>query len=335
MTFACSRIQHYLRINVKGDVSPCCVMEDVPKFSTFEEMLESEWYSSLLEQQNTGKWPSECSICLEQEKHNQQSIRSISNKKDKILKKINPNYRVLDVNVTNVCNSACQTCSSRYSSYYAKIEGKKKIIENGGESKFKQYLNDDVLQIEISGGEPLYSKSHRKFLEDLPANVRWIRINTNGSLYYDFTDILEKGIIIELTVSLDAIGKAFEYIRWPLKWADASENFDRWLSLRSRFPNRFKLGVNYTVSALNIGMIDEMKKWTSARNVGLSYNQLRFVDVLDIRYRNRFTKRSADIQYDFPIAWDRDNDAELERWLEMNDKMRKINYRDYLEDNNG
>lgn len=310
-------------------------MQGNPKFSSVEEMQESKWYSSMLTSQDRGEWPHECRQCLDQETHGQESHRLFSNRKSKIFDKINPSYRILDISVDNVCNAACQTCGPGSSSYYAKVMERKKFVENGGKQKINECLSDDVIQIELSGGEPLYSKSYDKIFDRLPTNLRWLRINTNGSIYYDFTDILEKGIIVELTVSFDGIGKPFEYIRWPLKWDLCNENFDRWLSLRDRFPQKFKLSIVYTVSALNIALIDDMRRWTAERKVGLTYNYLIRHDVLDIRYRNRLTERAINVKYDFPIACDCDNDIELGRWLEMNDRIRKINYRDYLGDNNG
>ena len=335
MTFTCSRLRHQIRIDTTGEIYPCCIMKNNPKFSSIEEMLEGDWYSEILDQEEQGIWPKECFQCLDQENHGQKSPKIISNERDKIFKRINPEYRIIDISVDNVCNAACQTCTAGNSSYYAKIIGRKKLIQKGGRSQIERCLNDNVIEIELSGGEPLYSKSHDRLFQDLPRNIRWLRINTNGSVYYDFTHILEKGIIVELTVSFDGIGKSFEYVRWPLKWDQCDRNFDRWLELRDRFPQRFKLSIVYTVSALNIACIDEMRKWTADKKVGLSYNYLINYDVLNIRYRNRLTKRAINVEYDFPIACDRDNDIELGKWLEMNDRLRKIDYRDYLGDNNG
>lgn len=332
MSFHCSRIKHTIRINTPGDVSFCCALRDNPEFTSVEEMYASAWYKHMLDCETTGIWPKECYQCKEQEDHNQPSFRTASNRKHPIFSKINSNYKILDVSTDNICNAACQTCGSESSSYYGKIMGKKKLIVNDGEKLIDQYLNDDVVQIDLAGGEPLYSKSYRKILENLPKSVRWLRINTNGSVYYDFTDILQRGIVLELTVSLDGTEKVFEYTRWPLKWDIANQNFKNWVKLREQFPNKLKLAINFTVSALNIANIDEIRKYAAEHKSGLSYNFLNRVTVLDIRYSNRLTKRAINVKYDFPIAWDKDNDQDLETWLAFNDKVRNINYRDYLGD---
>lgn len=321
-----------MRIDTAGDVSFCCALNDNPNFSTVEEMRSSDWYAHMLTAEEQGVWPIECRQCKDQEDHGQPSFRTASLRKHAAFRKINKDYQILDVSTDNICNAACQTCGSGSSSYYGKIFGKKKLIVNGGEKLVDRYLTNNVVQIDLAGGEPLYSKSYRSIIENLPKSVKWLRINTNGSIYYDFTSILEKGIILELTVSLDGIGKTFEYVRWPLKWNTANENFDRWVELRNRYPNKMKLSVNYTVSALNIAQIDEMRVWTAERKVGLSYNYLNRVDVLNIRFRNRFTKHAINVKYDFPIANDIDNDHELGQWLDKNDTARKINYKDYLGD---
>lgn len=330
MSFSCSRLEHTIRIDTDGSVYCCCVMRDQPKFDSIEAMKSSDWYADIIELQSQGIWPKECFQCRDQEDHGQPSFRTASNHKHKIFKRIDPEYRILDVSTDNVCNAACQTCDSGSSSYYAKVMGHKKLIVNAGEKKIDQHLDDKVLQIDLAGGEPFYSKSYLKILDNLPSNVRWLRINTNGSVYRDISNILDRGVIVELTVSLDAIGKPFEYIRWPLKWDTANENFDRWLAIRDKYPTRLKLSVNYTVSALNIAIIDEMRAWARDRNVGLAYNYLNRKDVLDIRYRNRLTERAINVEYDFPIAWDKDNDEQLMEWLSKNDKARNIDFREYL-----
>jgi hypothetical protein len=335
MTFSCSRIDHTIRIDTTGDVYFCCAMRGQPMFASYQELRSSEWYKQIKDLAAQGIWPTECQQCKDQEDHGQPSFRTSSNRKHAIFRHINPDYRILDVSTDNVCNAACQTCNAGSSTFYAKTFGKKKLLVNKGESLIAQYLSDNVVQIDLSGGEPLYSRSYKNIIDNLPNSVRWLRINTNGSIYYDFASILDRNIILELTVSFDATGRAFEYIRWPLKWDQADENFNRWVELKNRYASRMKLSINFTVSALNIALIDDMRQYAKIHGVGLSYNYLNRMDVLDIRYRNHLTERAINVQYDFPIACDRNNDDELTEWLERNDQARKINYRDYLGENNG
>jgi len=330
MNFYCSRIKHSIYIDTQGNISFCCLTKDNPSFSSYKDMLNSEYYKNLLKTQNSGNYPVECERCEFIEKSGQNSYRYYSNKKDLIYKKINQNYKIIEIQPDNICNAACFTCDSNYSSFYAKMIGKEKLSISNGIKKLHDCITNDVVQIDISGGEPLYSKSYLKILENLPNSVKWIRINTNGSIYHDFSNILIQDKILELTCSLDSIEKPFEYIRWPLKWNVVSTNFDKWINLREKFPKNFKLNVNFTISALNVKYVNKMKTWAKEKKVGLNLSFVQHVDVLDIKYQNRLTNAAKNVILDFPIAWDNNNDLELIEWLEKNDKLRKINYQDFL-----
>jgi MoaA/NifB/PqqE/SkfB family radical SAM enzyme len=189
-------------------------------------------------------------------------------------------------------------------------------------------INENVVQLDIAGGEPLYSKLSLEILGNLPRSVKWLRINTNASNYYDFTDLLESGVNCELTLSIDAVGRLFNYIRWPLEWSKVDANIDKWIDLRERYP-KLRMGINAVVSALNIGYLDELDAYAKERNIGIYYSYLRNVDVLSVKYRNFLTQPAKDAKYNLPIAVDRDNTQELMEWFDKNDRMRGIDYRHY------
>jgi MoaA/NifB/PqqE/SkfB family radical SAM enzyme len=235
----------------------------------------------------------------------------------------------LDLAPDNICNAACPICNVFCSSFYAKTVGKEHLIQNRGHDRIAELLQEGVVQIDFTGGDPLYSQQLRKYLDRLPSTVRWIRINTNASTYYDFTKLLESNMQVELTLSVDGTGKLFEYTRWPLIWDQVDANINRWVEMRERFPT-LRLGINMTVSALNIHSIDEMREYASSKGIGLAFGRLINVDVLDIKYLNPLTKRAINVEYEYPIACDKDNTDELAAWLEENDRARKIDFRDYL-----
>lgn len=331
MTFSCARIQHCIRINNTNDeqVGFCCALKGkIPNFFSVDEMYASNWYAGFVQKQEQGIWPDECEQCSDQEKYNQLSFRQTSNKKHQVYKKLNPNYKVFDISTDNICNAACQTCGPGSSSLYAKIMNYSPMLQNKGIQYIERYLDDNVIQVDLAGGEPFYSKSYRKILANLPDSVKWLRINTNGSMPYDLSDLLNRGIVIELTVSIDAIGNLFEYIRWPLKWDVVEENLLFWIKQRDE-NSKLKLALNPTISALNIEHIEKIRDYAKKLNLAISYNHLNRVDVLDIRYRNKLTERAINVQYDFPIAVDRDNSIELEEWLKHNDQARGIDHRTY------
>jgi hypothetical protein len=291
-------------------------------------MRESKWYDTLLNNQDSGTWPIECDACKRQEDENLTSVRQASNNKHKLYSAINPDYVFLDISPNNICNSACQTCSPDRSTFYGKVFGKK-MMRKIGDNQVFDLLTDNVVQMDLSGGEPLYSQLTLNVLKNLPKNVKWLRVNTNASNYYDFTEILERGIICELTLSLDGVDKVFDYTRWPLKWSEVSDNIERWLELRSK-NSRLKLDINTVVSALNIGNLADIDRYASARNIPIFYSKVRRIDELDVRYKNFLTLAAKDADYNATIATGRDNTEELLAFLEKNDKIRGIDYKDFL-----
>ena len=328
MSFSCNRLKHGVSVGIRGSsFRPCCLITKKPGFDSLEEMRSSDWYYNLLDKEKEGIWPAECSICHEQEQQNQPSVRQASNKKHKLYSSINPNYTILDISPNNVCNSACQTCNPSQSTFYAKIAGVKQLMMQD-DNWVLNLINEDVVQIEIAGGEPLYSKISLKILGNLPKSVKWLRINTNASNYYDFTNLLESGVNCELTLSIDAVGRLFNYIRWPLEWSKVDANIESWLELRQKYP-QLRVGINAVVSALNIGHLNELETYASERNIGLYYSYLRNIDVLSVKYRNFLTEPAKDAKYNLPIAVDRDNTHKLLEWFDKNDRMRSIDFRHY------
>lgn len=310
-----------------GECRPCCLIPTM--FKSVEEMHNSTWYADILEKQEKGQWPTDCNICYEQEQNNQLSMRQYSNTRHNFYKRMNTNYNILEISPSNVCNAACQTCDSFKSSYYGKISGDRRLLKLTYE-EILSYIHKDVVQLEIVGGEPLFSAANLQLLNNLPKSIKYLRINTNASKYYDFSTLLEQNIVCELTLSLDATGEIFNYVRWPLKWDSVTKNVELWLKTREKYP-KFKIGINAVVSALNIGHLHKLEEFASENNIGLYYNSLRDVDVLDIKYRNFLTTdvQNHSYNYNFPVAVDRDNNAELLQWLERNDRMRGINYKNY------
>jgi molybdenum cofactor biosynthesis enzyme MoaA len=327
MIFSCNRLEHGITVDMSGSYRPCCLINKKPSFKSLKELKESKWYADLLDKQTAGEWPDECNICKIQEQNNQLSIRQTSNLRHKIYSLINPNYIVLEISPNNVCNSACQTCESSKSTFYAKLAGKKQLKMLSEELVFS-LLTNDVIQLDLAGGEPLYSKLSLQILNDLPKNIKWLRINTNASNYFDFTQILENKVSCELTLSIDAVGHLFNYIRWPLEWTKVDSNIQKWIKLREKYP-QLRLGINAVVSALNIGHLSEIKDYANQHNIGLYYSYLRNIDELNVKYKNFLTLPATNAEYNLPIAVDKDNTEDLMRWFEKNDKMRGISYQDY------
>ena len=83
-----------------------------------------------------------------------------------------------------------------------------------------------------------------------------------------------------------------------------------------------KLNTWTTISALNIGDFKNILKFVSKNKLNHSYAFLNDPDVLDVKYWNRYTSASKG-QFN-RVATDRNNELELDMFLEEQNKIRGI-----------
>jgi MoaA/NifB/PqqE/SkfB family radical SAM enzyme len=166
---------------------------------------------------------------------------------------------------------ACIMCNPKYSSLWAtELDYKSDdLIKIGRQFQNKNNIlsNLDVSgikKIHFNGGEP-FLNNHQldllKILEEQQVlkNV-FISYNTNGSVFPDkkIVDYWSCSRLVKLFFSIDATGPAFEYIRWPGKWNQVSENIQR---MRDTLPSNVMFGINLTVGNYNLLELKDLWHW--------------------------------------------------------------------------
>ena len=208
----CPRLDHFVRFNPNGTVSRCGHMVNPPQFESLSHMDASDWlqYVKLHDQ------PAECVRCLETELVNGTSIRLNAIKFDQI--QTRPDYLVVGGVLDNICNSGCLSCDENHSTKIGSLLSKTyPIVDNT--NRFWRLPTDRIVHLDINGGEPSASKNYRNVLKNLPDNVRSVRINTNCSLIIDEIKLLvDRGVQVTVTVSLDGIEETHDQVRWPIQW---------------------------------------------------------------------------------------------------------------------
>jgi len=180
------------------------------------------------------------------------------------------NLTKLQYNCDTICNLKCIMCGSFYSSSWVEDE-----IQLGKIPK-KQFRitkhNDLIFQFDTSkinfiyfnGGEPLMTKDHMRVLSYLKENSDskkiYVCYNTNATLKLtdELINLWSDFAEVTLVASIDAIGKAYEYIRFPANWNLVEQNL-----------NEYKETVT-----LNIGA-----------NIGI-HNIMYFNDLYEFAYQN-------------------------------------------------
>ena len=321
----CPRLDHFVRFNNNGSISRCGHMTDAPQFKTLTQMNSSEWLSNIRTDMSHDSWPSECVRCREVESTGNKSVRQQSLDRHAPLLDARSDYLVLGGVLDNVCNSACQTCNETLSTKIGSLHSKEYIKINNS-VLIDALPVERIVQMDINGGEPSASPNYLTLLKNLPPNIQYLRINTNGSrLITVLSELIKRGVKVTVTVSLDGIGRGYDYVRWPIKWADVEQNIQAYQTM-----GLYELNTWTTVSALNIGDLKNIFKYVKQHKIDHSWALLETPEVLGVKYNNHMT-RTADVPDELKhiVATGEDNTVELQLWTTAQDQLRGIVRWDY------
>jgi sulfatase maturation enzyme AslB (radical SAM superfamily) len=312
----CPRLDHFVRFNPNGTVSRCGHMTRAPEFSSLEEMEQSPWLRNTKLSFHKGVWPNECSRCKQTESISGTSIRL--NAVDFDQKQTRQDYLTVGGVLDNVCNSACQTCNENLSTKIGSLKSQDYIrIDNS--NRFWSLPLDRVVHLDINGGEPSASKNYQDVLQNIPPNIKSIRINTNCStVMSEISNLINRGIHVTVTVSLDGIEAVHDYVRWPIKWDKFYKNLMTYKNLGIQELNTWT-----TVSALNIGDFENILKFVKDHELNHSYALLQDPEVLNVKYSNSNTLPFKDV-LPGQVAVDINNQLELDAFIAKQNTLRGI-----------
>jgi len=321
----CPRLDHFVRFNFNGTISRCGHMTNAPQFETLQQMDSSAWLADIRNDMGQDFWPDECIRCKEIESIGNKSVRQQSLDRHAHLLDSRLDYLVLGGVLDNVCNSACQTCNETLSTKIGSLSSKEYTKINNS-ALINTLPVERIVQMDINGGEPSASPNYLKLLENLPPNVKHLRVNTNGSrLITVLPELVKRGIKVTVTVSLDGIGSRHDYVRWPVKWQDVEHNIQAYQNM-----GLHELNTWTTVSALNIGDLQNIFSYVEQNNLKNSWALLENPSVLSVKHSNHLT-RQADVPDELKhiVASGEDNTVELQLWTTAQDHTRGIKMWDY------
>lgn len=324
----CPRLDHFVRFNPNGTVSRCGHMVGAPEFDSLEEMNSSHW----LRQLRTQTWPLECQRCKETESISGTSIRL--NTLRFHAQQQAADYLIVGGILDNVCNSACQFCNPELSTKIGSLYQRNYVKYNNAD-KFWQLPVDRIVHLDINGGEPSHSPAYKHLLENLPRNIRSVRLNTNGSrVMTELLPIVERGVHVTVTVSFDGTGAVHDYVRWPIQW----KNFERNVQEYQSMPVDLNLWT--TLNALNIADLPNILSWANQNKVEHSWGLLHVPNELSTKYRNPFTLKARHlfehgtdarlVRLLGHVASAEDNTTGIFDYIAKQDKLRNISYQDYF-----
>jgi radical SAM protein with 4Fe4S-binding SPASM domain len=281
-----------LEILPDGSILPCCKFVDGYYDEQFNitkhdvsEYQNSRKLIAIKQEFLDGKWPRGCERCEIEERNNIKSKRQL----DYI--RWQPHYDQYNINsgellnlsiaLGNVCNLKCLICAPGASSRWRKEWREIYNIDVPSIEKFRRGIvhkivdqSPNLVHIDIHGGEPFLSavEDHRAlldgFIESGQASEISIHYTTNGTVWPEpeWFDRWKHFREIDLQISIDGVGPRYEYLRYPAKWTDLTQNVQRYIKYEHDTDN-FRLSVAHVVSAHNVFYVDEFITW--CYNIGL------------------------------------------------------------------
>ena len=124
----------------------------------------------------------------------------------------------------------------------------------------------NLRQLVFCGGETLLGQEYwdvANWLGDNVPNAKQqltLCFQTNGtqSIHPRNFNIIEKFHLVKLHISLDGINNRFEYLRWPAKWNQVTDNI---LTIKEIAPSNVMFLIEETISIFNLAYIDELELW--------------------------------------------------------------------------
>ena len=263
----CPRIHHGLTLsqisNSQLSYSACCWMPPVHSSNTvnwhhphFEQMRLANSNGQLLEKF--------CRTCMSMETAGQQSQRQgyeIGHGNATFDNSI----QYLDINIDYTCNSACISCGPELSTTWRKELG---IKNQNVRPKLEAFIAtlehldlSTVREIRFWGGEPFLTSTWKHVLqwisERYDSSTIKLMFNTNGTVRIDdqSKSLIEKFKFARISFSIDAIGPAFEYIRYPGSWRQVDENLFWW---KKNLPHNAMLSLTVVASVMNVLLLDQV-----------------------------------------------------------------------------
>jgi len=332
----CKLLESHVYIAANGQYRLCCTSNEPNNVETVHTHTPQEWLNSqpvvnAKELLAKDEWPDACITC---KRHEEAGIPSRRQQKDFY----GPDITHLDLRFGNSCNFKCISCHSGASSSIAEeaAEMAKQNLNpyhtvldvknyNWYDEKFLHYFeNLPLKEVYLTGGEPMMVKHLPQFLERLDSSVT-IRFNTNGSLFNPrVQDLLKRFNRVIMSVSMDAVGKRIEYIRYGADWKTVEEN-------TLRYKDMYKTDIAPCLSILNSAYHNELLEWSDKHNLQVWENYLSQPDWLHVKNAPDSLKEQFKINTNwFSETADTNQQRIFVEEITKLDKFRRVNIKDYL-----
>lgn len=312
----CSSPWFHMRIGYNGDLHPCrwgnSVSSKNIKDISLLDFYNSNAMCNIRKQFLNGETPSICNSCYYQDAHGKLSgrIKQLTKSGIKIddfalsarstphynnflhshLNNGKSDYYPVDfqIDLGNVCNSACIMCdpeaSSKLSVDYKKLHKSNPVqfynptpyaswtSDPALLNKFLNELNKlpDVKYIQLLGGETLYDpafyKICNKLIESNSSKNIIVGTTTNGTIYdHRIENIINHFKEFHLGISIETVTALNDYIRYPSDVNSIIANIKKFLTLRKN--NNLHISLRITPNIFTIYEMDQLLEFMIENNI--------------------------------------------------------------------
>ena len=275
-----------------GKVRPCClyrkhITQDngepfYVQTHTVKEIFGSKFMKDLRQEFRDGKKPAGCEVCIKDELNQYRSKRQTyldgeigKNVNYDVEPELPVEYQMI---LSNACNLKCRSCTPSHSNLWQaewkQLTGDTHYPMPHGQSGDKDSVlwsnrhewMQFVKRLEIVGGEPFYIKQWRDLWQELidqqlSKNIL-VDMSSNGVIYAGDTIewLADNFKWIGVGLSIDGLGKTYEYLRHPGKWDSVSQNILKYYELYER-TNKFTMTFSHTIGWVNAWELSDFHTW--------------------------------------------------------------------------
>lgn len=274
----CKIFDHGICIGPTGAVRPCCAFmtKGVPSMYWEEDWRtrHNEWRDRQKEE-----WLRYCEECEQSEEMGDKSLRQYYNAELEHAEGL----KFWDLKINNTCNLACRMCDPTSSSKWKQIADNdpnrelSKHYHRPITDKWHRQAKDflplmvDASHVKFTGGEPFMIPQVKQIIEGLiemdVAPAVKLHMITNGT--HDISQwnhYFEKFKQVNISISIDAIGKRYEYIRPYSDWNTVANNVTHWNKTK---PKNSYIWITALPMILNKDHLWEVEEW--CEHNGLPY----------------------------------------------------------------
>ena len=265
-----------LALTTGNGIQPCCNWsnrsEQCPVIITDRDTFNHEWMHDLRKRMLDNQVIPGCISCKNQESINQHSMRTANFEEYGYITQEKLVY--LDYNLGNLCNLKCRMCDGSQSSSWHSDEIALGWKSHSIQRHFAAHTLFDLSElkrIRFVGGEPMMEQNRLiEILCDIKAsqhgtlNRLIVSMQTNGTVRFndDFAALISECRTLELTISIDGLGKVNDYQRTGYDWDRLEQNL-RYFN-DTDFCAQTHRQIDSTLTLLNINNYPELYSWISA-----------------------------------------------------------------------